>query len=222
MIEYTLLRSKRKTLSIQITKEAQVLVKAPLRLPAGEIERFVASKSDWIASTLAQVQAGLQNRQAFDPLRSGELLFLGKPYPICAADCAAFDGSAFLLPSRTFSELKPELIRLYRTLAAQVITARVRLYSERTGLLPSGVKITAANTRWGSCSGKNSLCFSWKLIFADLTAVDYVVVHELAHTREHNHSSRFWALVEEVLPDYRERKECLKALQGRLTGEAWD
>ena len=88
--------------------------------------------------------------------------------------------------------------------------------------MPSGVKITAADTRWGSCSGKNRLCFSWKLIFADLAAVDDVVVHELAHIREHNHSPRFWALVKEILPDYQLRKERLKTLQERLSEEDWN
>lgn len=222
MIEYSLLRSKRKTLSIQITKDAQVLVKAPLRLPAGEIERFVTEKSDWITAALARVQADLQSRQAFDPLSSGALLLLGESYPIREADCTAFDGRAFLLPAGSFAAHKPELVRLYRTLAAQVIPERVRFYSAQTGLVPSGVKITAADTRWGSCSGKNSLCFSWKLVLADLEAVDYVVVHELAHIREHNHSYRFWALVEEHLPDYRERQKRLKVLQERLAGEDWD
>lgn len=222
MTEYTLLRSKRKTLTIQITKDAQVLVKAPLRLPAAEIERFVAAKSDWIAATLARVQDNLRKKQDFDPVKAGSLLLLGKSYPIRQADCAAFDGSAFLLPSRPYSELKPELVRLYRSLAAQIIPERVRIYSGQTGLVPSGVKITAADTRWGSCSGKNSLCFSWKLIFADLAAVDYVVVHELAHIREHNHSPRFWALVKEILPDYQLRKERLKTLQERLSEEDWN
>jgi hypothetical protein len=87
---------------------------------------------------------------------------------------------------------------------------------------PIAVKINSAKTRWGSCSNKKSLNFSWRLIMADDDVIDYVVVHELAHLREMNHSPRFWAVVEAVLPDYRERKLKLRALQAKLNREDWE
>ncbi|MDR2568929.1 MAG: M48 family metallopeptidase, partial [Oscillospiraceae bacterium] len=75
---------------------------------------------------------------------------------------------------------------------------------------------------WGSCSAKKSLNFSWRLIMADEDVIDYVVVHELAHLIEMNHSVRFWAVVERVLPDYRERQKWLRELQRKLNVEDWD
>ena len=87
---------------------------------------------------------------------------------------------------------------------------------------PSAVGITAAKTRWGSCSARRSINFSWRLAFADDAVIDYVVVHALAHITEMNHSARFWAIVAAVLPDYRERRERLKILQRRLVAENWD
>ena len=83
-------------------------------------------------------------------------------------------------------------------------------WSEATGLVPTGIKITAAKKRYGSCSGKNSLCFSWRLMLYPPEAIDYVVVHELAHIRHHNHSPAFWAFVEQTLPDYRQRQSLLR------------
>ena len=77
------------------------------------------------------------------------------------------------------------------------------------GVTPAGVKITSARTRFGSCSGKNSLCFSWRLMLYPPQAIDYVVVHEMAHIRHHNHSKDFWAFVASVMPDYRERQALL-------------
>jgi predicted metal-dependent hydrolase len=78
------------------------------------------------------------------------------------------------------------------------------------GLRPAGVKITSAAKRFGSCSAKNSLCFSWRLMRYPEAAIDYVIVHELAHIRHKNHGRDFYTLIGAVLPDYRERKKLLK------------
>lgn len=98
----------------------------------------------------------------------------------------------------------------FRALAAAELPRRVEYYSEKMGLYPTSVKITSAATRFGSCSGKNSICFSYRLMLYPPEAVDYVVVHELAHIKEKNHSARFYALVERYMPDYREREKLLK------------
>ena len=86
---------------------------------------------------------------------------------------------------------------------------------------PIAVKVNSAKTRWGSCSGRNSINFSWRLIMADDDVIDYVIVHELAHIKEHNHSDRFWAVVASVLPDYKMRQAKLKILQKKLASEDW-
>lgn len=78
------------------------------------------------------------------------------------------------------------------------------------GLVPAGIKITSARTRFGSCSGKNSVCFSWRLMLYPPEAIDYVIVHELAHIRHHDHSPAFYALIEQYLPDWKVRMKLLK------------
>ena len=78
------------------------------------------------------------------------------------------------------------------------------------GLVPTGIKVTSARTRFGSCSGKNSICFSWRLMLYPPEAIDYVIVHELAHIRHHDHSPAFYALIERYMPDWRERMKLLK------------
>ncbi|MDY5941994.1 MAG: M48 family metallopeptidase [Oscillospiraceae bacterium] len=94
--------------------------------------------------------------------------------------------------------------------AKEYLPVRVAYWSDVMGLTPAGVKITSARTRFGSCSGKNSLCFSWRLMQYPPSAIDYVVVHELAHIRHHDHSAAFYALVERYLPDWRARMKLLK------------
>jgi len=109
--------------------------------------------------------------------------------------------------------LTSDEIKHYKTLAKAHIPKRVALFAAQMGVAPTAVKITSAMKRWGSCSSRGSINFSWRLILADDAVIDYVVVHELAHLTEMNHSERFWAIVEAVLPDYRERKRKLNELQ---------
>jgi hypothetical protein len=116
----------------------------------------------------------------------------------------------------------PARIREYTLAAKAHLPERAAYYAAQMGVTPAAVKVNGAKTRWGSCSSKGSLNFSWRLMMADDGVVDYLVVHELAHLKEMNHSPRFWAIVQNVLPDYKERQKRLRALQKRLMVESWD
>lgn len=94
--------------------------------------------------------------------------------------------------------------------AKEIIPQRVERYSSIMNLKPTGVKITKAKKRFGSCNGKNSLCFSCFLMQYPIEAIDYVVVHELAHIKHHNHSKEFYALISKYMPDYKQREKLLK------------
>ena len=109
-----------------------------------------------------------------------------------------------------FSEPTSEEIVELKRKAKEILPKKVEFYSALTGLKCSGVKITSAKTRFGSCNGKNSICFSFYLMRYPEEAIDYVVLHELAHTKHHDHSWRFWRLVEHYMPDYKQRRELLK------------
>lgn len=106
--------------------------------------------------------------------------------------------------------LRPDEVESLRRKAKQVLPDRVRYYSAAMGVVPTGLKITSAKKRFGSCSSKNSLCFSLYLMQYPDAAIDYVVVHELAHIRHHNHSAAFYSFVASVLPDYKAREQLLK------------
>lgn len=223
MTDYQLIRSKRKTISIEVTAEAAVVVRAPQRASRRLIDGFVDEKREWILRCQRQSLEKLRRRQRFAIADGSRLLFLGEEYPVSLLPGTApsFDGSRFHLPEGGQEQIKRAAVAVYRALAKRVIPARVQEISRRTGLAASAVKINGAAKRWGSCSGTNSLNFSWRLVLAPPAAVDYVVVHELAHTLYHNHSTSFWKLVEKILPDYRLREEALRQLQQRLESEDW-
>ncbi len=94
--------------------------------------------------------------------------------------------------------------------ASQYLTKRTEYFSKIMGLKFEGIKITSAKKRFGSCSSKNSICYSWRLMLYPKEAIDYVVVHELAHIVYKNHGKEFYALIEKYLPDYKEREKLLR------------
>ncbi|MDR2610326.1 MAG: M48 family metallopeptidase [Clostridiales Family XIII bacterium] len=224
MNSYTLVRSRRRTAVIYI-RNGGVEVRAPLNMPKREIDKFVASKNRWITERLAQSQAHAERRAAFSLNYGDTVTFRGGEHPLVAKNDrrAGFDSEHFYLPPGfTPEQIKQAVVRIYRLLSKRYFTERVAHYSELMGVAPTVLRISGAKTRWGSCSAKKSLNFSWRLALADDEVIDYVVVHELAHIRELNHSPRFWAIVAGVLPDYKKRQARLKDLQRRLSGEDWE
>lgn len=169
MRDYTLLRSERKTLALQI-KGGKLIVRAPKNLKRAYIEDFLLRKEDWIARHLA-----LQEQRS-----------AAHPEP----DEAEIQG--------------------LMALARAVLPGRVEHFSALTGLKPASIRIGGAKTRFGSCSSRGSINFSWRLMAYPPEAVDYVVLHELCHLRHMNHSRDFYALIEHYMPDWRLRREMLK------------
>lgn len=208
MTEYILTRSKRKTIGIYI-KHGKVEVRAPLMCPQTDIDSFVALKAKWIHNNLRK-----SKEQAPRVLHYGDLIrFRGEEYPIAAKPGRqiGFDGKCFYMPANlTPQMIELACVKIYRRCAEIYLTGRVAVYSSQMDVAPTAVKISGAKSRWGSCSSKKRINFSWRLMLASDDAIDYVVVHELAHLTHMNHSKSFWAIVEAVLPDYRKRKARLK------------
>ena len=223
-MDYTLTRSDRKTIAIYI-RDGAVEVRAPLKMPKRDIDRFVASKEKWIVEKLAAANERLARRESFALHYGDSVAYRGRPYPIAAkdGDRIGFDDERFYMPPGLPPEgIKAACVQIYRLLAKRDLTAKALEFAKRMGVTPSAVKINGATTRWGSCSAQRSLNFSWRLVMAQDDVIDYVVVHELAHITEMNHSARFWTIVAGVLPDYKERQKRLKELQKRLNAEDWE
>ena len=170
-MNYTLVRSNRKTLCVSITPEGEVIVRAPQRLAKREIDRFVAAHAEWIAAHVEMAR-----------LRAEKY-----PEPDEAERAALIERAKAVLPPL------------------------VEKHARSMGVSPAGLKITGARRRFGSCSGKNSLCFSLYLMRYPMEAIEYVVVHELAHILEKNPGPAFYAVVAEEMPDYKVRAALLKA-----------
>ena len=223
MIEYTIVRSNRKTVAIYI-HNGSVEVRAPLKATKRDIDKFVESKAVWISKNLSVSTEQAEQRDGFRLDYGSFIPYRGNQYPIYAKEGghAGFDDRGFYIPpGLTDKQIKAACAQVYKMLAKRDIPHKVSEYSIQMGVAPISIKINSAKTRWGSCSSSMRLNFSWMLIMADDEAIDYVVVHELAHLTEMNHSIRFWKIVESVLPDYKKRHQQLKDLQQRLATEDW-
>ena len=223
-MEYAIVRSRRRSIAIQI-KDGVVLVRAPLNMAKGDIDAFVASKERWVSENLRKSKELAEKRNAFTLSYGDMVRYRGKEYPIKArgGNRIGFRDEVFYMPPNLPPEdVKYACVQIYRMLAKCDLPAKALHFAGQMGVTPANVKINGAKTRWGSCSGRKSINFSWRLVMADDDVIDYVVVHELAHLTEMNHSKRFWEIVEAAMPDFRIRKAQLQELQKRLSNEDWD
>ena len=225
MTPYRVRRSRRKTIAIHILPDGQVEVRAPLRTSPKFLDRFVQEKAEWIEKASTEARKRHEKRQAFI-LKDGCLLrYMGDKLPLvcCEIEKPLFDKECFYVPEGFAEEkIKEAIVKLYRSEAKRVLNEKVHYFAEQMHARPTNVKINSARTRWGSCSGTNSLNFSWKLIMAPERAIDYVVIHELAHTFEHNHSAAFWNIVAAFMPDYKMQQSILKELGILLRTQNWE
>ncbi len=209
-MDYTLIRSRRKTVAVRVLPGGMVEVRAPLRFPKREIDRFLEKKSAWIENAKAKLPAP---PKIF--AEGTKLPFLGTEYPLRLREGEASgirDGKLFLplSPFASSEEVKAAAEAFYRETARKILPDKLRQYADLLGVSWNGLHITGAKTRWGSCSSKGSVNFSWRLMAAPESCLDYVVVHELCHRLHFDHSQAFHQTVAAVLPDWQQRKNTLR------------
>lgn len=173
MTEYKIIYSDRKTLAVEVNRNAEVIVRSPKRMPMYRIKAYVASISDWIESHVEKARKNMEKNENTEKLDDRQIKDLYKK-------------------------------------TKELVKTRIDFFAASAGVKYAGITVRCQKTRWGSCSAKNSLNFNCLLALMPEEIVDYVIVHELCHIKEHNHSASFWNEVEKILPDYRERRRWLK------------
>ncbi len=217
-LNYEVVRSKkrRRTISLQVRADGTAVVHAPYRTPIPEIDKFVREKQSWLGRKVRENRERQKEIQAKKYLRGEIFFFLGKPYPLkieAAAlgfDKLAFVCGQFVLAEDNAFQGRELFVDWYRKSAQKHIGERVDHFGQALKLVPKDVRISNARCRWGSCSQDNHLHFSWRLIMAPCSVIDYLVVHELAHMQEKNHSESFWSLVGNTITDYKKQRIWLK------------
>ena len=209
-----IIKTKRKTITLQITKDGKLIVKAPFGVSKKTIQKIVTKHKDWIEKKKKEILSRAPKFVKKEFVNGEGFLYLGKYYKLRIVDKQdtplLFDNNHFYLLRDYLPVAKEVFIDWYKKKAYEKISERVEWYAKKRGFVYNKIKITKANQRWGSCSSRGNLNFSWRLIMAPLPVVDYVVVHELVHLEEKNHSKSFWIKVKMLMPDYEKHKDWLK------------
>jgi predicted metal-dependent hydrolase len=212
--EYRLVRSRRRTLALVVEADGSLTIRAPLKLAHGAIQDFLTQKADWVQKTQAKLQARTAQR-ASHHFGAGDLFpFLGRSLPLTLVPAQRpalqLHAQGFSLSQSVQARARQHFEAWYKEQARQHLQARLDHFAKLHNFKVHGLRITSALTRWGSCSSQNKIAFTWRLVMAPPEVIDYVVVHELAHTVHHNHGPKFWSLVASIVPDYKQHVRWLK------------
>jgi predicted metal-dependent hydrolase len=207
-----IIRSRRRTIALEVTTAATLVVRAPLRAPAAFIDEMIRQKSAWILRKMDEMKQ--RPASLCHEYTEGEMfLYLGRAYPLHFVDDRSITierSDRLYVSSSLMPDIRNQLKHWYSEEARKEIKARCMWFSLKTGHVPATIRITDARQRWGSCTHKGGLNFSWRLIQAPPEIVDYVVVHELVHISQPDHSKKFWANVRKIMPDYEQHRNWLK------------
>ena len=217
----SIIRSKRRSIGLEIARDARLIVRAPKHVSLGLIEDVVYKKRSWIVKKQGLVRKRIDAIAPKEFVQGENFLYLGREYQLTIINEKEipfiFKDDRFQLSIHHLHDIRNLFLNWYRNEARRVIEERVRRYSSLSLLQYNRISITGAQRQWGSCGAHGSLNYTWRLIMAPLTVIDYVVVHELAHIEEKNHSRRFWNKVYKILPDYKARRSWLRENGHALT-----
>ena len=227
ILEYVLKRSTRRSIGFTVD-DTGLYVTAPKRCSLADIDNAIRAKQHWILSKLDERRQRRAARLEKPPIvwdDGARLPYLGDeitlrlyqaPRNRTEFDPVSMELSMGLVQGATEQLLKERVKNWYKAQAEGLFQQRLDLYAARLGVQYAGFSLSSADTRWGSCTAQRTIRLNWKLMHFSLPLVDYVVAHELAHILEMNHSSRFWANVGRIYPQYEEAKQLLRKRAAEL------
>ena len=205
-----IIRSKRKTLSLTINENAELIIRAPKRLSIEKIQDFINEKENWINRKKRLIENQIKDVTS----NHNKLLYLGNFFPINVEQNASkelfFTGEEFIANSIEPDSLSLSIKKWYKNKFKEIALPRVAYFANKHNLMVNQVRIKNQKTMWGSCSSKNNINLNYLLLMAPMGVIDYVIVHELVHTIHRNHSTDFWDSVESIMPEFQEHKRWLK------------
>ena len=206
---YDVVYSRRKTIALSLGVEGALTVRAPFHTSRAVIEDVILRHRKWIIAKQQQLAAAKTAYPAFNIADGAVLPYLGERLTLHMTENTEIvrSGNALFLKPQTS---KSELTAWLKAQLRPILEDCVDRFSRQMDVRPTGLTVTSAKTRWGSCSPINRLSFSFRLAFCPIEVIDYVVVHELAHIRYKNHGQQFWQQVAAIIPEYRLRRDWLK------------
>ena len=210
-LNYKIVRSNRKTIALKVSPQGKIEVVAPLDVSDTEIDSVVKKKKFWLYKTINKTKEKVSNRLKKEYI-SGELFwYLGKRYRLDVCNCEheglKFQYSKFILNYKDRDKAEQYFKEFYKSKAKEKLTTQVAKYAKQMGVQHNEVKFLEMQKRWGSCTSAGNIILNTHLIKAPMYVIDYVIVHELAHLIEFNHSSKFWNIIKTQIGNYKEHMQ---------------
>ncbi len=221
-IDYEIRYSNRKTITITVERDRSIVVKAPVGADPAKIDALLESKKLWLYKKLNDAQKYDSTKAQKEFVAGETVLYLGKKYRLeikkSEIEEIKFSGK-FIIAAVSEERAGKVFVEWYKKRAAEKIIHRVAYHAKNMGVQYNKVMVSDLKYRWGSATPKDNLNFNWRLIKAPMFVIDYVIVHELAHFLEANHTPAFWNTVEVQVPKYLKAKTWLKEHGGLLESE---
>lgn len=205
-------RSNRRTLSLSVLKDGNVVVKAPINMRDETISRFVEEKQDWIREKLFLINKTISKFD--DVVHYKKFLLYGNRYSLLLDNVKRIetnDKFQIVMPNKIEPDkILKNLKSWYKKVAKQILSERLAFIESRIKLKSNSFRIGDSKGRWGSCNSRGVICLNFRVIMLPPALIDYVIVHELCHLVEMNHSKAFWNLVSTFLPNVDQLKKAIK------------
>lgn len=196
-------------MSLCIQPNGDLVVKVPMKTSTKDVAIFVQKHSDWIAKHIQKAQKRMPLYTPYTALEGEMVLVLGNQYCITYTDKPNHIHGGILYLQRSDNPVQ-SLISFYKTLAQELVIERAKRLAHSINIEGVSLKLSSAKTSWGTCNARTGIRLSWRLVLVDVSLIDYVILHELCHLRQLNHSKEFWRLVQAYMPDYAIRRQKLK------------
>jgi len=208
LIPDKLLRVKRRSIALIINKDGEFIVRAPINAKESDIWAFINLKKDWIIKKKREISSSIDRNQI--NLQNDEIVHIfGKEHKIILTDCkiAKIKEESLILPIKN---TKQAFISLLKRELKKYLSDRVLEIANLFDFSYKSISITSATSSWGSCGAMNTLNFTYKLALCPPVVINYIIVHELCHTKIKNHSAKYWAAVRKIFPEYKHCEKWLK------------
>lgn len=206
-----IIRSNRRSLAITINQNGEVIVKAPKNMPLYEIMDFVEKKRKWIENKSSAIIDTLNKNKAI--IDYEQIFYLGKKYNVFQTigieQPYITDNMLLVKHSKSKNHRQKQIKEFFLNKVENTLVARVQKLAGFMKLKYKSINILNSKAKWGMCDSKKNLYFNWKLLMLSPELIDYVIIHELSHLIELNHSPKFWEIVKAVLPNYKHLKETI-------------
>lgn len=211
-LKYEVKYSDRKSIGLIVDRDKKVIVRAPKGLTEGQLKDFVEKKKYWLFKKIHNPhKSEIKSKTEF--ISGASIMYLGRTYKLdltkAIQEGIYFDGG-FKISNNSRNEAFDLLKKWYLKKANEKIVPKTKYHAANLGVQYREIKVSEVKYRWGSCTPRNNLIFNWRLIKAPLPVIEYVIVHELAHLIEPNHTQKFWRIVRVQLPQYEKSREWLR------------